>query len=138
MYDDYDSIRRQAEERVRKRKEATDNMIGFFLIDGLLWVAWIGARLTGFGGDVITPGFWGLLIMSVIWGFIAIGTWYEEVYAAEERDEKFRQEVEKEIERELERRALTEKRKRLGLSDDGELVEILDDDYAPANDEDER
>lgn len=131
MYDDFDEIRKQAEERVKKRELAKESLEAFLLIAGFLWLVWLIAMIAGVRSEIVNTTFWILLPISGIWGFIAIGTWYNDVYAAEKREENFKKQVEQEIEREMEKRNLTEKRKRLGLSDDGELVELIEDDYLP-------
>lgn len=131
MYDDYSEIRKQAEERVKKREKAKEDMEGFFLIDGFLWALWLIAFFTGVADNIANHFIIPLVVLSFIWGISAIGTWYEETYGNQEREERIKDEVEKEIERELAKHGRVEKRKRLSLSDDGELVEILEDEHAP-------
>lgn len=128
MYDEseFDDIRAKAEARVKKREAVRRNTIGFLLIDIFLWVLLFTAVLMGIPSFVFAQLFWALLFLTIPVGMIVIGRWFAITRLAPAREHRYHDELKREIQIEMERRNLTEKRKRLALSDDGELTEISD------------
>lgn len=127
---EFDDIRAKAEARVKKREAARRDLVRFVMIDIFLWVMLFIVTLLG-----ILPPYalaqllWGLIAVSIPVGLIVIGRWFAITRVAPAREQRYHEELKREIAIEMERRNMTEKRKRLALSDDGELTE-MGDDYA--------
>lgn len=134
-YDDngeFDDVRTKAEARVKKREAVRRDLAGFFMIDFFLWGLLIIAEFAHVSPNIVHTLMLILLCISVPVGLFALGRWYAVTHVAPAREQRYHDELRREIAIEMERRNLTEKRKRLALSDDGELAEISDeyaDDY---------
>jgi hypothetical protein len=125
----YDSIRKRAEQRVKKRKDAIEDLVAFVVVNGILWVVWffLSPSLSQSDSDLLPLISAGLVILTSIWGVVVawqIVTAYLQVWL----DNLQEREVEREIQRELTNRVGSDKPKRgrLALSDDGELLDIVD------------
>lgn len=124
---EFDDIRAKAEARVKKRESARRYLVRFLMLDIFLWVMLFMAVLVGVPSYTLAQLFWGLILFSIPVGLIVIGRWFAITRVAPAREQRYHEELKREIAIEMERRNLTEKRKRLALSDDGELTEMSDD-----------
>lgn len=134
MNNDYDSIRNQVEERVKKRQKVKSNLRSVIFLNGLVWFLMFTVPSMDINERLLGNIFPLLLILTAIWsawGIYAIWKWFTVTYVEPRRERRLQDEIEQEFERELAKRPLTEKRKNLALSDDGELVEITEDDGEP-------
>lgn len=124
---EFDDVRAKAEARVKKREAVRRDLARFIMIDIFLWVMLFMAALIQVPSFTLSQLFWGLIAVSIPVGLIVIGRWFAITQLAPAREHRYHDELKREIQIEMERRNLTEKRKRLALSDDGELAEISDD-----------
>lgn len=128
---DYDSIRIQVEKRVKKQQKAkadfrTAIVLNVIFLSLMLIIPRIGLNerlLAAFYPPLLI-----LTITSIAWGLYALWKWFTVVVMEPRQERRYQELVEQELERELAKRGLVEKRKNLALSDDGELVEITEDD----------
>lgn len=129
---DYDDVRAKAEARVQKREAVRRNLRRFFVVDGLLWTPLVIAQLAHINASVVHTLMFMLLCASIPVGLYFAARWYVVTRLDPAREQRYHEELKREMEIELERRNLTEKRKRLALADDGELVDYVDEDDLPA------
>lgn len=114
----YDEIRRRVEKRYKKKQELIIHIVSYVLTNIAFWIFFDGASWVAW----VTFG-WGIGVVANIFEY------YNKYGGGVERREA---EIEREIEREKERLGLYEKPKndvQVRLSDDGELEEIVEDDY---------
>lgn len=114
----YDEIRRRVEQRYKKKQELIVHIVSYVLTNIAFWIFFNGASWVAW----VTFG-WGIGVVANIFEY------YNKYGGGVERREA---EIQREIEREKERLGLYEKPKndmQVRLSDDGELEEIVEDDY---------
>lgn len=114
----YDEIRRRVEKRHKKKQDLILHIITYVLINLAFWIFFNGAGWVAW----VTFG-WGIGVVADVFDY------YNKYGGGAERREA---EIQREIEREKERLGLYEKPKndtRVRLSDDGELEEIVEDEY---------
>jgi hypothetical protein len=121
----YDQIRQQIQKRYDKRAEFVSHTIAFIIVNALLWAAWLitdsSARMSAMIPIAIT-GLWFV-------GF-AIHTVQHFMWEASERaiDRAIREQREWEESRGEKRKRSGAPRKVAHLTDDGELLEVVDED----------
>jgi hypothetical protein len=132
---DEQEIRERVEKRIKQRNEFYSHLVIYIAVNLMLWVIWglsDDSRLFefGFGGfdDVPWPIFstlgWGLGVL-----IHGLSVYFNSPGRADAHERMVQREVERERER-LEAAGLANKRKRdalYRLSDDGELIEVTDD-----------
>lgn len=129
-YDDFNSIRNQVEKRIKKQQKAKSGLRNVTVVNAIfLSLVLIIPRI---GIDEKSLPAINLLLLTftiaaVIWGLYGLWRWFSVMVLEPRHERRYQEVVEQELERELAKRGLVEKRKNLALSDDGELVEITED-----------
>jgi len=121
--DDYQRVLRAIEKAAKERTEFVTHAVIYALINLMLWFIWLFTRAE-FPFPLLVMGFWGIGLVSHA----------ASVFFSSARQQLAREEA---IQREVERWAGTtqtaKKKKREGarleLTDDGELIEIVEDDW---------
>lgn len=127
-------LRQIVEERVKKRQDAVSDFVAYVVAAVIIWIIWLGLQppLSGLPAPFLSLLHLGLAILTVIFGGAAVWQLYE-AYIQPWLDASREREVEREIER-LKADMLLEKPKRslnrLELAEDGELLEIVDDEQS--------
>jgi len=118
--ENYSRIRQSIQRDFNKRKEFLIHLAVFIPINLLFWLVWrtVGSA-EGFPWPVLLTFGWGI-------GLIAHGveTWFQTGSRVTSREAA----IQREIERERELRGEKPKRSRLMIAEDGELVEVVEDD----------
>jgi threonine/homoserine/homoserine lactone efflux protein len=127
-----DKLREIAEQRVKKRRDAFEDLVAYVLINAILWIIWLALlpNLVWLSLSFITLVFFALSVVTLIWGFVVM--WQiAEALLRPRLDASYQREVQRELDR-LREGLLSEKpkRSRLAVSDDGELVEMVKDEEA--------
>jgi fatty acid desaturase len=121
----YDEIRRRIKRRYDNRAEFLSHLVAFVIVNGLGW--WFIAL--PMGGIVFTLA----ALVSGLW-FLGVVIHFIQFLTKELQERA----IEREIERERAWRSsyasepdMKRKRERLTLTEDGELLEVIEDDEAP-------
>jgi hypothetical protein len=133
----YDEIRARVQERFNKQKELSIHAMIYFVINLLVWGLWVSGwayRLPVIEGIADAFGILVPLVVTVGWGVGLVSHVLDYYYSVGGGARRREQIIEREIEREIALRQTYEKpkRDRLTLTDDGELEEVAEDDYSPA------
>ena len=119
---EYEAVRHRITKPFNQRKELGMHSVAYLLINLALWLVWL-SEPSDFPWPVLVSGFWGV-------GFVAHAA---EVLFNTRREGLIDREVERERERMEREVGMSRKRKNdqrvLRLSDDGELIEVDDDEY---------
>ena len=130
MADDHE-LRQIVEKRVKSRRDALVDLVGFVIIAPVVWGIWLAIQpqMAVMPERFIALLFLALTGVTVVIGLVVLWQLYN-AYVQPWLDDANEREIEREIER-IKADMLYEKpkrsRNRLALSDDGELLDIVED-----------
>ena len=124
--DDYQRVLRAVEKAAKERQEFVTHFAIYIIINLMLWFIWAttSSNPVDFPFPLVVMGFWGIGLVSHA----------ASVFFSSARQQLAREEaIQREVERLAGQTQTVKKKKREGarleLTDDGELVEIVDDDW---------
>jgi hypothetical protein len=127
-------LRQIVEKRVKKRQDALSDFVAYVVVAVIVWAIWLGLQppLSGLPASFLSLLHLGLAILTVLVGGAVLWQLHD-AYIQPLLDASREREVEREIER-IKADMLLEKPKRslnrLELAEDGELLEIVDDELS--------